>query len=305
MRLREYEYILAIAREKNMIRAAQYLSVSQPALSRLLTTVEAELGTPLFLRRGREMTPTEAGKAYLANAQKMVEMNERFGQQMKQFSAGRRQLTISCPAIRVGFLVGSVLKIMRETLPDVFIEVKSASQSSLITGVSKGEYPMALGIIDDECERLLSYKLVGMEEMVLAVGADHPLIQEAEKGKKYPFIQANKLEREWFILSRNDSYSASFAQNFFEAKGISPPIAMRVPLTSMLLHAVADGTGIAIVPSVPLDGTPLEGRIRYLSICDDFEGQAVGVLFSKNRVLTEEEALLVDLLRRAYAENRG
>lgn len=75
--------------------------------------------------------------------------------------------------------------------------------------------------------------------------------------------------------------------------------------TWTLLPAVADGTGVAIVPSVPLEGTPLEGRIRYLSICDDCEGKAVGVLFSKNRVLSEDEALLVCLPRRAYTESRG
>ena len=50
VKLREYEYILAIAREKNMVRAARSLYVSQPALSKLLAGVEAELGVQLFER---------------------------------------------------------------------------------------------------------------------------------------------------------------------------------------------------------------------------------------------------------------
>ena len=48
MKLREYEYMLAIAQEANMTRAAQRLYISQPALSKLLASVESELGVQLF-----------------------------------------------------------------------------------------------------------------------------------------------------------------------------------------------------------------------------------------------------------------
>ena len=64
MKLREYEYMLAIAQEANMTRAAQRLYISQPALSKLLASVESELGVQLFLQENRRMIPTAAGKIW-------------------------------------------------------------------------------------------------------------------------------------------------------------------------------------------------------------------------------------------------
>ena len=51
MQLRECEYILAIAQEGNMGKAAQRLYVSQPTLSKMLAKLEEEIGAPLFERQ--------------------------------------------------------------------------------------------------------------------------------------------------------------------------------------------------------------------------------------------------------------
>lgn len=305
MKLREYEYILAIAREKNMIRAAQYLCVSQPALSRLLTSVEAEIGAQLFRRCGREMVPTEAGKVYLDNAQRIVELNESFESRMKQVITGRNQITIGCPAIRSDFMIRNVMVTLKREMPEVFLEIKSASQQSVISGISNGEYQLAFGIVDDECERNLSYRLIGTEEMVLVVPKGHPLIDEAvaQENYTYPRILPVRLARETFVMSRANAYSSRFAQYFFQANGIEPDVSARLPLTSMLIPAVADGMGIAIVPSIPLQNTPYEKDVCYLSIRDNCANQAVGVLFRKNRVLSSDEERLIQLMRRAYRTN--
>ena len=47
---RTCQYFITIAREKNISRAARSLYISQPTLSRFLTGLEKELGTPLFIR---------------------------------------------------------------------------------------------------------------------------------------------------------------------------------------------------------------------------------------------------------------
>lgn len=68
MNTQTLEYIIAIAEEKSISRAADRLLVSQPAISRQLKRVEERLGTKLFLRERGEMILTDAGKIYVNGA---------------------------------------------------------------------------------------------------------------------------------------------------------------------------------------------------------------------------------------------
>ena len=54
---RELEYIIVIAQEKNLSKAAERLYVSQPALSRFLLKLETQAGLPLFERKKRQLVP--------------------------------------------------------------------------------------------------------------------------------------------------------------------------------------------------------------------------------------------------------
>lgn len=72
MSLRQVRYVIAIARAGSLSEAARQLHVSQPALTLQLRQLEARLGCALFARHARGVTLTEAGAAYLAEAQPAI-----------------------------------------------------------------------------------------------------------------------------------------------------------------------------------------------------------------------------------------
>lgn len=72
MSLRQIRYVIAIARAGSLSEAARHLHVSQPALTLQLRQLEARLGCALFARHARGVTLTEAGAAYLAEAQPAI-----------------------------------------------------------------------------------------------------------------------------------------------------------------------------------------------------------------------------------------
>ena len=78
MEHREMEYVIVIAQEKNLSKAAERLFISQPALSRFLTKLENELGTPLFERKNRQYLPTYAGELYLDTARQILRLQQQF-----------------------------------------------------------------------------------------------------------------------------------------------------------------------------------------------------------------------------------
>ena len=76
MDIKNPEYILEIARQQSVTRAAEKLFVTQSTLSQYLLKLEAELGTPLFLRDKNCLTPTDAGRLYLQAAQDIVRIQD-------------------------------------------------------------------------------------------------------------------------------------------------------------------------------------------------------------------------------------
>ena len=65
MDLRQIQYIVAIAEENNITRAAEKLYITQSALNQQLLKLEKELGVQLFHRSRTDWHPTEAGEIYL------------------------------------------------------------------------------------------------------------------------------------------------------------------------------------------------------------------------------------------------
>ena len=69
MDLRELHYLLALAEEKSISRAAERLFMAQSSLSQFLSSTEAHLGYRLFIRTSSGIRPTEPGKRMIRFAQ--------------------------------------------------------------------------------------------------------------------------------------------------------------------------------------------------------------------------------------------
>ena len=77
MELRVLRYFLAVAREESICRAAEYLHLSQPTLSRQLSDMEKELGKTLFIRGSRRITLTEEASLLRKRASEILDLVEK------------------------------------------------------------------------------------------------------------------------------------------------------------------------------------------------------------------------------------
>src|SRR5262245_55120848 len=72
MDLLQLEHFLAVVEERTFTRAAERVCRTQPAVSQSIKKLEEEVGTPLFARDVHDVSLTEAGKALVEYARKMV-----------------------------------------------------------------------------------------------------------------------------------------------------------------------------------------------------------------------------------------
>lgn len=124
MDLKQLEYFVHVAEMGSFTRAATYLQVAQPALSRQVRSLEVELRQPLLDRNGRGVTLTEAGKRLLAHARGILQQVERARDDLEdQRGAATGRLAIALPPSVSRTLTGPLVRDFRAQLPRATLSV--------------------------------------------------------------------------------------------------------------------------------------------------------------------------------------
>jgi DNA-binding transcriptional LysR family regulator len=176
MDLRQLEYFVAVAEERNFTRAAERVHISQSGVSAQIRQLEHELGTELFDRSARTATLTVAGNAALRHARAALAAAAAVGQAVGEVTdLIRGQLT-------VGMVIGCTITPLFDALaafhrehPGVEISLLEDSSDRLVEGVRAGTIDLALiGTAAATPDGLDALTIIS-ERLVAAVPARHPL----------------------------------------------------------------------------------------------------------------------------------
>ena len=173
MELRQLEYFVAVADERNFTRAATKLHVSQPGVSAQIRRLERELGQDLLDRSGRVTTLTEAGAAVLPLARAALDAAAGVRLTVEEFSG----------LLRGHVAVGMVGQFASLDIPDLLagfhrrhpaIEITLAEDSTrrLTEGVRGGRYDLALIGLATDVPGGLGVQIVADEPIVAVVATD-------------------------------------------------------------------------------------------------------------------------------------
>lgn len=174
MELRVLKYFLTAAREENITRAAEYLHVTQPTLSRQLMQLEDELGVKLFKRGQHSVTLTEDGMLLRRRAQELVALADKTEQELAHGEdALSGTIAIGCGETGSMHELSRMMTSFRREYPQVRFEIYSA-------------------IADDIKERL--------DRGILDLG----LLMEPVDIGRYDFLRLPRKER-WGVWMREDS----------------------------------------------------------------------------------------------------
>lgn len=180
MELRTLRYFVAIARQGSMTSAAQELFVSQPALSRQMSDLEAELGCSLFLRRGKRISLTEDGERFYPKAVEIIRMADG----AKKFMSGCAEEIAGDVRIGIGESANlrNVFRIADETSrlhPKVRFDFTTGNSVDLRHKLVNGYFDYIFAYESGGFDQgLCSVRLKTTNRVALYVRRDHPLSQK-------------------------------------------------------------------------------------------------------------------------------
>lgn len=146
MDLRSLSYFSVVAEELNFTRAAERLCMSQPPLSNQIKALEEELGVSLFIRGGRSLQLTEAGKLLYRRAAQLLDLANRTREEVGSMALGLSgTICLGSVAGRAPFLSAQWIAGFREEYPLVRFEMENGSSDDVIDKIMRGM--MELGVI--------------------------------------------------------------------------------------------------------------------------------------------------------------
>src|SRR5687768_8769938 len=143
MELRQLSYLVAVAEEGQVTRAAERVSVAQPAISAQIRRLERELGETLFHRDQRGVTLTAAGEAFLPHARAALAAVARGRETvaaMRGLLEGRLSVGVSGPMDR---RFAAALGDYSRAHPAIEIALREDNRDGIVASVAKGDIGVA------------------------------------------------------------------------------------------------------------------------------------------------------------------
>ncbi len=245
MEFHQLRYFIAAAEDLSISGAAKRLHVTQPALSRQIAVLEAELGVPLFDRIRKRIHLTDAGRFFLPKARQIVCDAETGAQQLReQFGKARRTLRLGFLTPFLDDLVAPAVREFRQRHPKAQVSLFELPPRAQLDRLRNHELDAAiLGNISENDRALFTIRILSRHKMAAVLPEDHPLAQKKS-------IKLAALQNEvWVSLS--DAFfpgRREFLRSLCLGAGFEPNIATEVDSLSMMLGAVTAGEGVAVMP---------------------------------------------------------
>lgn len=290
-------YIITIAQEQNMTKAAEKLFVSQSSLSYYLSKLEQDLGTPLFFRTKNKLLPTPAGQLYLDAAYGVIEIKERLYQNISNLE-NKAHIVIATTSLWGTKMFSDIVPKLKEAFPDVTFELSQAEIIFLQNEISSGKIDFSLLSLSSPDEISDSMEILRKEEMLLAVPGNHPYVLSHPGDTIDQKDVASILFNENFLLSRKGSANRMLAdQLFLRYSQRLPDHICEVNGLPLTCDMVAQGVGIAFMPS---SGKSLENMIHYYSFSPGLYRYNV-LLHKKNLTFNRPEQAFLELARQYFS----
>ena len=299
MEIKEITYLIALAEEGSISKAAERLYMAQSSLSQFLAQYEHELGVKLFFRTARGIMLTPNGEIYLDRLRKMDAYYQRAQNELhdnENMMSG--QITLGISSFRGNRTLPLILNSFYEKYPHVKVKVTEANISVLEDELLAGTVDLAL-IAMPSTKIKHEVRLLYRDEIFLIVPRYHPVMRKAhykEDGHGM-WIDLKDTVDYNYIFSDYDTVLGKFARNIFKREHLHVHTIHDNITARMSATMAMEGVGLAFsYASCILPGDKYE----LLSVGEQGEFLNLGIANPTSEYHSQAAMKMEEVIREVY-----
>lgn len=303
MEMREFIYLVALAEEGSISKAAERLYMAQSSLSQFLQQFESELGTKLFVRTSKGIQPTYSGKCFIEQTRQILLQYQRAKNELwdnENMEAGRVIFGIS--SFRGIRMLPKILKRFYEKYPKVKVDVVEEHSMRLEELLMEGKLDLAV-VAMPTIKLKNGVEFLKDDEVLIVANKEHPVMEYVHpiEGTSNYWVNIEDVAKFEVIMSGYNTILGSISRKLFSEKGIKYYAENNNITAAMSISMAREGLGLAFTYhscAEPYD------NVRYLRIGRRGVFLELGLAYPSNEYHVKAAEELEKVIREIYRQDR-
>ncbi len=267
-------------------KAAKRMNLSQPAVSQQIQTLENELATTLFVRRGSRIHLTHEGELLFEMASTLIEQFENLDEQFRFrcLEVDEGHIEVAAGTSTILYFLPKHVEAFHRAYPKIEVRLHNVTGLEGLEQLRTGLVDFAVGPLMSVPEDIEFHPIVSYEPVVITC-LGHPLA--------YKRLSLRELSRYPLILPPRGLSTWNLVDTTFKKHGLSYQVAMEVGGWEVIKKYVELDLGISLIISIGISG---QERLEVIPAGEFFPKRTYGVVLRKGRILTPQAKRFVTLL---------
>jgi DNA-binding transcriptional LysR family regulator len=288
MDLQSLETFMAVAELGSFSAAGEKLFLTQPAISKRIANLEAQLNASLFDRIAREVTLTEAGKLLQLKAQNLIHEMREVQRTVSQLNEQDIRSLSLASSHHIGLhYLGPLLRQFVAQYPFANLDLKFMESEQAITSLIQRKIELVLTTIPSPLPKDLSAQTIWKDHLKFVVSHDHPLAQKKS-------IRLNELTYSNAILPDQGTTTYKIIEQTFHKHHIPLKRVIHVNYLETIQALVSNGLGWSLLPE-----TMMESHLVQLNVDRVDLSRNLGIIAHKQRTLSNGARVFRELIEQA------
>lgn len=296
MDLHYFEYVVTLAQEENMSKAASLLHISQPTLSVFIKNLESELGLSLFVRSHKKMTLTPAGQLYVDECRRILQIKKELYANLEKMK--KPQLKVATTISSIPTLL-DVLSEYHQDYPQISLVPAVIPAPQIDEAVENKAIDLAINTVSLNPSQKRGNKIthipVQQYELMLVISSDNPVFSRLDPEKPLTKHELELFNPLPFVSQFMGSSKAKYDLDVLSQIGITPSKLIPINEMNFVISSLINDHSYALIPYSRFS----DSRIRMLHFSEKYYSTRE-VIYLSERKLSVEEKGLIKLIEKKY-----
>lgn len=241
MEIKHLQYFLEVIHTRSFTHAAENLYITQPALSRIIKSLENEIGTPLFIRSRKELIVTDGGWVLYKYAKEMEKQFRDLQTELGNLQTLKKgHIRIGLPTVTNSSFFSQLIGSFHHEYPEVTFQLEEDGSRRIEEKVMYDQLDFGVMVLPTKNDGIDYFTFVN-ESLNVVMPSSHPLSEASE-------ISLEKLKDETFILFNQDFSLRNVVLEACQEAGFEPKVISETSQLDFIEDMVASGLGITLLP---------------------------------------------------------